>query len=76
MLLYSEIDEKQVKLNILGGQIGLFMIECFVLHTSSRIPGHFVTTERWHLLCTTHVQTLNRIYIRLASYYECDLSTI
>lgn len=36
-------------------------------HTSSRIPGHFVTTDRWHLLCTTHVQTLNRNMIRLVN---------
>lgn len=25
----------------------------------SFIPGHFVTTDPWHLLCTTHVQTEN-----------------
>lgn len=36
-----------------------FILELYLLLTltSSCIPGHFVTTVWWHLLCTTHVQT-------------------
>lgn len=36
---------------------------------SSRIPGHFVTTDRWHRLCTTQVHTWiwRRIFISIHS---------
>lgn len=35
------------------------MLDDLTLLASSFMPGHLVTTDEWHRLCTTHVQTAN-----------------
>lgn len=55
--IFGLILQKKNKQNILVEFQLEFKWKKKKLTSSLRIPGHFVTTERWHRLCTTHVQT-------------------